>query len=67
MTHNEMVEMHYKKYSELYGDDLAAVLHECKMVEGSPDDHFDGGADEKEAILFALWFCEEDIRDRFEG
>ena len=54
MDFNEMVDVFHAQYVKWYGDDLFAVTHEFGMISGSPDDHFKGGAEEKEARLFAL-------------
>jgi hypothetical protein len=54
MDFNEMVDVFHAKYVKWYGDDLFSVTHEFNMISGSPDDHFKGGAEEKEARLFAL-------------
>lgn len=54
MDFNEMVDVFHAEYVKWYGDDLFAVTYEFRMVSTSPDDHFKGGAEEKEARLFAL-------------
>ena len=67
MTFNEMVDVFYKQYVEWYGDDLGSVLTEFRMVESSPADHFDGGAEAQEARLYALDAMEQRIRDSWEA
>lgn len=67
MTFNEMVDVFHKQYVEWYGDDLAAVMTEFRMVESSPANHFDGGAEAQEARLFALDAIEQRIRDSWEA
>jgi hypothetical protein len=67
MTFNEMVDVFHAQYVGWYGDDLGAVLTEFRMVESSPSDHFDGGAEAQEARLFALDAMEQRIRDSWEA
>jgi len=67
MTFNEMVDHFHAQYVGWYGDDLAAVLTEFRMVESSPADHFDGGAEAQEARLYALDAMEQRIRDSREA
>jgi hypothetical protein len=66
MTHEQMVDKFYAQYIE-WGYDLFDAVREFRMVEGSPDDHFAGGEDEKEAHLFALWRLENELRDAHEA
>jgi hypothetical protein len=63
MTFNEMVTVFHAEYVKWYGDDLFAVTYEFGMVSTSPDDHFKGGSEEKEARLFALDAMEMRILD----
>lgn len=60
-----MVDEKYRQYVLwAFDHDLDAIAHEENMIKGSPDNHFKGGADEKQATLHALYLLETKLFER---
>lgn len=61
-TYEEWID-HYDTFYKQFNYDLGGVLTEINMVRGTPDSHYEGGRDMKDAALCVLDHMEDKLRD----